>query len=113
MDRREFLKAVGGFSALASLGVFAGEPTSNATALQRTLTRKRLFSGFDGKTCKIQLSVAADGEGLGCLPFGQQAELANGDVLVPCYYDRPDPELSKRWSSRRSQLRSPVLVRVR
>ena len=214
MDRRAFLKTIGGFSALASLGVYADELASNAPALQRMLTRQRLFSGFDGKTCKIQPSVAADGEGLavmgyqklllsgsdvfhgqyltrstdngrtwsepqlaeslrdthenglrvtryatvyynranrrwfglgqactyktdrepnkdgtverpyswplyvpldaahgtygeprrldfplpylGCLPFGQQVELANGDVLVPCYYDRPDPALSKR-----------------
>ena len=41
-----------------------------------TFTRQRLFPGFDGKTCKIQPSVATDGKGTVLLTWQNLLHLA-------------------------------------
>ena len=43
-------------------------------------SRQRLFSGFDGKTCKIQPSIATDGSGT-VLLASQNLLLTGSDVF--------------------------------
>ena len=45
-----------------------------------TYSRQRLFSGFDGKTCKIQPSIATDGKGTVLLSW-QNLLLTGSDVF--------------------------------
>ena len=44
-------------------------------------SRQRLFSGFDGKTCKIQPSIATDGSGMVLLSW-QNLLLTGSDVFA-------------------------------
>jgi len=64
-----------------------------------TLTRQRLFPGFDGKMCKIQPSVATDGEGLAVMGF-QKLLLTGSDVFFGQYLTR-SADGGRTWSEPR------------
>ena len=61
------------FALLSALPLLAAEPSFG-------FSRQRLFPGFDGKTCKIQPSVATDGEGLVLMTW-QNLLLSGSDVF--------------------------------
>ena len=59
-------------------------------------TRQRLFSGFDGKLCKIQPSIATDGKGCAILGF-QKLLLTGMDVFYGQYLSK-STDGGKTWS---------------
>ena len=58
-----------------------------ADAAPYSFTRQRLFPGFDGKFCKIQPAVAADGRGTAMLTF-QKLLLTGMDVFYGLYISK-------------------------
>ena len=61
-----------------------------------TFTRQRLFSGFDGKTCKIVPMVATDGAGTALMTW-QKLLLKGCDVFYGTYMSRSD-DGGRTWS---------------
>ena len=65
-----------GLAALAVCGAFADGMAGAPYAFER----RRLFSGFDGKHCKVQPTIATDGKGTAFLTF-QKLLLTGSDVF--------------------------------
>ncbi len=59
-------------------------------------TRQRLFSGFDGKFCKVQPMIASDGTGNALISF-QKLLLSGSDVFYGQYLSKSTDD-GKHWS---------------
>ena len=65
-------------------------------------TRQRLFSGFDGRLCKVQPSIATDGQGTAILCF-QKLLLTGSDVFFGQFLSKSD-DGGATWSCPVEQL---------
>lgn len=63
---------------------------------QYHVSRRRLFPGFDGKTCKVQPSVAFDGKGNALLAF-QRLLLSGSDVFYGQFLSK-SADGGRTWS---------------
>ena len=76
---------------------FAAAALASAPAdLPYDFTRQRLFPGFDGRLCKVQPTIAADGKGTALLAF-QKLLLTGSDVFYGQYMSR-SADGGKTWS---------------
>ena len=70
--------------------------TCPAAAPAPSFSRQRLFSGFDGRLCKVQPTIATDGKGTAILGF-QKLLLTGSDVFYGQYLSR-SVDGGRTWS---------------